>query len=435
MHIDSTQRRYGRMALIAALVLAVMAVSVAPASAGKRGHKRKDAPVIIVDDGSGDTDTGGDTGGTGPFDTVPTWSAEFMTTGSGSPGYDPGLTNALRQANNFDVIAAHQWTYNDYVAQMRAANPDLKLFVYLNGTFSSSQTSTQYPDSWYLRDANGNKIRAIGFNTYLLDPRNPAWQAEVLRLCQTRLVYSGYDGCFVDVLGLSGVNPLSVTGVPIDPRTGVAWTKTAWLQATEGIAEYVRTAIAPRPVMGNGLGFGGSYFNKDAPTESILDGMSGGMAEVFVRPAFSAVNFYKNEVNWKYDVDMLADAAARGQFVTAITKVWSSSTAAQQDAWHRYALGTFLLGYQPGSAYFTFRTDKNLTTPSPYWDVQIGDPTGAYAKVGGVYQRTFTNGRVLVNPTTASVTVSLGGSYKNLDGGTVSSVTLAPHAAQILTLA
>jgi hypothetical protein len=356
-----------------------------------------------------------------------------MTNSSGSPGFDPGLTAALRQARNFDVIAAHQWTYNDYVAQMKAANPNLQLFVYLNGTFSSSQTATQYPDSWYLRDKNGNKIKAIGFNTYLLDPRNPAWRAEVLRLCQTRLVYSGYDGCFVDVLGTSGVNPLSVTGVPIDPTTGREFTKSAWLNATEGIANYVKQAIAPRPVIGNGLGFGGSYFNADAPTERILDGLSGGMAEVFVRPATSAINFYKNEVNWKYDVDMLADAAARGQFVTAITKVWTGSTAAQQDVWHRYALGTFLLGYQPGNAYFTFRTDKALTTPSPYWDVPIGVPSGAYAKVGGVYQRTFTNGRVLVNPTTASVSVSLGASYTNLDGATVTSVNLAPHTAQILT--
>jgi hypothetical protein len=418
------------MALIGALVLGIMIASIAPASAGKRGHKRKDLPVIVVDDGSGD-----DTGGTGPFDTVPTWSAEFMTSTSGSPSYDPGLANALRQANNFDVIAAHEWTYNDYVAQMKAANPGLKLFVYLNGTFSSSQSATQYPDSWYLRDAHGNKIRALGFNTYLLDPRNPAWQTEVLRLCQTRLVYSGYDGCFVDVLGLSGVNPLSVTGIPIDPRTGVAFTRSAWLNATESIAEYVRQNIAPHPVIGNGLGFGGSYFNKDAPTERILDGLTGGMAEVFVRPATSGVNVYKNEVNWKYDVDMLADAAARGQFVAAITKVWTASTAAQQDSWHRYALGTFLLGYQPGAAYFTFRTDHTLTSPSPYWDVQIGDPVDAYAKAGGVYQRSFTNGRVLVNPTTAPATVNLGGSYVDLDGGTVTTVTLQPHTAEILTLA
>ena len=121
--------------------------------------------------------------------------------------------------------------------------------------------------------------------------------------------------------------------------------------------------------------------------------------------------------------------------MSAITKVWATSTAAQQDAWHRYALGTFLLGYQPGNAYFTFRVDKNLTTPSPYWDVPIGVPSGAYAKVGGVYQRSFTNGRVLVNPTTATLSVGLGGSYVNLDGATVTSVTLAPHTAEILTVA
>lgn len=64
--------------------------------------------------------------------------------------------------------------------------------------------------------------------------------------------------------------------------------------------------------------------------------------------------------------------------------------------------------------------------------MNIGDPIGPYAKVDGVYQRGFTNGKVLVNPGTAAVTVPLGGSYVTLDGSVVTSLTLQPHTGDVL---
>jgi hypothetical protein len=67
--------------------------------------------------------------------------------------------------------------------------------------------------------------------------------------------------------------------------------------------------------------------------------------------------------------------------------------------------------------------------------VNIGVPTGSYAKVGSVYRRSFSNGLVLVNPTTSSATVALSGPYTTLSGTVVTSVTLPPHTGQVLTIA
>jgi hypothetical protein len=50
-----------------------------------------------------------------------------------------------------------------------------------------------------------------------------------------------------------------------------------------------------------------------------------------------------------------------------------------------------------------------------------------------VYRRVFSNGLVLVNPTTASATVALSEPYRTLSGTLVTSVSLAPHTGQILT--
>jgi hypothetical protein len=358
-----------------------------------------------------------------------------MANGTGVTTYNATQSMALRQAENFDIIAAHLATYKPWVSQMKAVNPDLELDVYVNGTFSSTKSSTQYPESWYARDRAGNKIMAKGFSTWLMNPRSAGWIGEVTALCQYRLGYSGYDGCFLDVLGTSGLNDTSVTSLPIDPTTGVEWTKKNWMDATSTIGASVRAAIAPRPVMANGLGFGVPYFDPAAPRERLLDGVTTAMSEVFVREPSAPVNFYRNEVTWKKDVDMVADAVGRGSRIVVTTKVWSTASAAQIDAWHRYALATFLLGYAPGKAFFTFRSDHLHSTPSPYWNVDIGVPTAPYAKVGGVYRRAFSNGLVLVNPTTASATVALGVPYTNQNGNVVTSVTLAAHTGQVLTTA
>ncbi len=456
--MDRTRRRF-RMSLIAVVALSIFVVSVAPATAGKRGHRRKEEPVV-VDPSPTPTDTPTPTPTDTPTPTptptdspspsespsptstpappvstegITTWAPEFMANGTGVTSYQATQSLALRQAQNFDIIVAHLATYKPWVAQMKAANPDLELNVYVNGTFSSTKSSSQYPESWYARDRGGNKIMANGFNTWLMDPRNPAWISEVTSVCRYRLTYSGYDGCFLDVLGTSGLNPSSVTGLPIDPRTGAVWTQHDWMEATSAIGASVRAAIAPRPIMANGLGFGVPYFDPAAPRERLLDGVGTAMAEVFVREPRSAVNFYRNEVTWKKDVDMVADAVARGSRIVVTTKVWSTATAAQIDTWHRYALATFLLGYAPGKAFFTFRSDHLHSTPSPYWDVPIGTPSGPYSKAGAVYRRVFSNGLVLVNPTTSSATVALSEPYRNLGGTLVTSVTLAPHTGQILT--
>lgn len=358
-----------------------------------------------------------------------------MQDGVWGANYDIGLAAAEQRARDFDMIAAPWREYADYVAAMKAVNPNLQLFVYQQGLYPSSNP-TAWPETWYARDASGNKIRDMAFNTYLMDPRSQGWRDQLTSTCLSLLASSGYDGCFLDSLGASALNLSSVTGIPIDPTTGQAYTKESWYAASSALADLVRVAAAPHPVIGNGLNTGAVYFPSGGGSETILDGLDAGMSEAFARSAKWSVTTYRNETQWKQDVDMLVDAAGRpdGNVVLAVTKVWTTATAAQADAWHKYSLATFLLGYVPGHAYFTFRTDKNMTLASDYWDIEIGDPLGSYAKVDGVYQRDFAEGRVLVNPTTSTLTIDLGAAYRTPAGVIVTSITLPAHSGEILSL-
>ena len=137
-------------------------------------------------------------------------------------------------------------------------------------------------------------------------------------------------------------------------------------------------------------------------------------AEIFLRDKNTPLDTFKTEAAWKQDVDMLVDVGSRGKVAWTTTKMWNVSSTATQvqiDRWHKYALASFLLGTN-GHSYFNFsakNTVAGVFVDHPWDRVQVGDPVGQYAKVGGVYRRDFTAGMALVNPTTAPITVNLWG--------------------------
>jgi hypothetical protein len=339
---------------------------------------------------------------------------------------------AVDMARRFDVITANRGQFRPFVAKMREANPRLALLVYFNGSFAQKSQGTAYPESWYLRDANGNKVTSTGWGNYAMNPANPEWVATRADECIAAIADSGYDGCFIDMLGTAPLDPGYLTALPINPATGQVWTRAEWLKATAEIAAAVERKAGDRPVVGNGLGNGQRYFNTSAPSSTLLPPEDGGMAEAWLRHATAGIDHFKTETAWRGDVDMLADAGAKSRPVMAMTKVWVAGTEAQKDRWHKYTLASFLLG-NDGRSYLSFLRD-NTPWVTHRWDfVDVGTPEAAYGKWGGVYVRPFTNGLALVNPTTSSVTVTLSGTFTTLDGVEVTSLTMGANTGEVLT--
>jgi hypothetical protein len=354
------------------------------------------------------------------------WATEYMDGGA-----QLSEAKALADAKNFDAISAHEKAYRPWVAEMKAANPNLQLFVYMNGTFTYQ---ADLPESLYSHDAAGNRIRAQGWSwTYLLNPANPAAVSYDQQRAKSLLSYSGYDGLFLDVLGPAPLHPDYVTSLPVNSATGQVWTTPDWLAATRALASQVRTSIG-KPMVGNGLVMGASYFASDTPTSQLFgSGMEGGMPEAWMRGAWQRADSWRNEATWKKDVDMLVDAGSRGNSVLTITKVWATATQAQKDQWYEFSLASFLLG-NDGHSYFGFSSSApgGTTADHPQVHTDLGSPLGAYAKVAGVYQREFSAGKVLVNPTTSTYTVSLGGLFFDENGQAVTSITLPAHTGRIV---
>jgi hypothetical protein len=162
--------------------------------------------------------------------------------------------------------------------------------------------------------------------------------------------------------------------------------------------------------------------------------MDGGIAEAWLRGSKTGVNSYPKETAWKQNVDMIVAVEAEGKPLLTLVKLWVTASATQQQAWLQYALASFLMGTQGRSAFFFSSSYKeSRTTPCAVCSTNVGSPLAPYAKTGGVYQRSFSNGRALVNPTGATVTVALGGIYYTPSRQAVSSITMKPNTGVVLT--
>jgi len=388
------------------------------------------SPAAIGGDGSltnGATSTANDFG-----ITVSTASGSAPWLLRFSPLYMGGgkftLAQAQALARNYDIIAEHTGVLTPYVAAMKAINPALKIVVYINGAFDQSSAGNKYPLSLYAKDAKGNRVRSVSFGNWLMLP-TAQWASTVASVCKSQIAQSKYDGCFLDTLGIGPLLPGYVTGLPIDPSTHKVFTSSTWIADQSKTVTAVKTANTSAVVVANGLADG----QKFSQTNPLLAAAHMAMSEIWLRVSHNPENSFPSTADWLQDVNMLTYAGSHGWGVMTVTKLWVKATPAQVEQWHRFALGTFLLGDSGSSGYCftTSQTAGGLSVDTSDDTVAIGTPTGAYSLVSGVYRRTFTNGIVAVNPGSSSVTINLGGTYINLSGGHVTSETLAPHTSDI----
>lgn len=386
--------------------------------------------------GGGSLTPKGATGATGTYGI--TISAGGTNAGSApwllhfSPLYMGGgrftLAQAQAVARNYDVIAEHTGVLTPYIAAMKAVNPSLKIVAYINGAFDQSTAGNKYPASWYAKAANGKRVQSVTFHNWLMLP-TASWASSVASTCKQQIAQSKYDGCFLDTLGIGPLLPGYVTGLPVDPATHKVFTSSTWIADQSKTITAVKSANPSALVIANGLADG----QKFSQTSPLLAASHMAMSEIWLRVSHNPENSFPSTANWLQDVNMLTYASAHGYGVMTVTKLWVKATSAQVEQWHRFTVGTFLLGDGGSSGYCftTGQTSAGLSIDNADDNVAIGTPTGAYTQAGGAYKRTFTNGVVVVNPGSSPVSVSLGAALINLSGAHVSSETLAPHTADI----
>jgi hypothetical protein len=301
----------------------------------------------------------------------------------------PTQAEAVARAQQFDVITAWARQYKPYVAAMKAANPDLVLRAYVNGTHT---WRTGLPESQYCHDASGARVTTTGLwpGTFLMDPGHTGWRNQLLDTVRATIADSGFDGVFLDTLG-RGALTYTVTGRCMNPGTGDEYTVAEWESSTSELARWIKVQTGLAAVA-NGASNGVVYFGSP-PSSQVARYVDGGLAEGFTRNgAFAAGSAGESQI--VKDVAMLADAPV----MNVLTKDWREVDASIKDREMRYAFGTFLLGTDGRDVFGWTGSRSVMTSLHPLWNVDLGTPQGlSYALGSGRYRRNFDRGYVIVN--------------------------------------
>ena len=337
-----------------------------------------------------------------------------------------------------DIVTGLSVQLRRYGAQLRRANPGLRMFVYVNGMFAQSNQASAFPNSWYLHDARGRKITSRIHHAYLMNPfsRKRAkgvrgWAAYVTHKCVVKRRQARYArGCFLDQMSSVG-NTGFVSARPINPRTHRPFTMRGFM----GAVIRVGNAAARRmPIIGNSYESGARYFNNSTRRVNRSQ-MRAFEAEHWL--GATQPRDAHNLRTWKQNVQMLISAQRRGKGVM----VSFGDVATDLAQWQAYVVASMLLGNN-GRVWVEFEAPGNGPASwqlnTPLMRAHIGRPlrtarkVGGYLK-GGVYRRAFSKGLVIVNPTSRTVVVHLRRPARLTTGQRVTRVTTAPFSGIVLT--
>jgi hypothetical protein len=160
--------------------------------------------------------------------------------------------------------------------------------------------------------------------------------------------------------------------------------------------------------------------------------VDGGMNEQFLKwgTETSGSESYDPTDYWELQLRQMKEAQAAGKYYLGITPSLANDRAAA-----RYGFATMLLA-GTGKMLFALNNDYTNERWFEEFDYAIGTTAGAETKdSSGVHRRAFTNGLVVVNPTTSAVRVEFGGAYTGSGLTGASGTTLPPRSGLILAKA
>jgi hypothetical protein len=322
----------------------------------------------------------------------------------------PGVTfivDGRSWGNDYSAVNRHEpWFWHNAAKQRVASNQDSKLLMNI--------ADPGFQRYW--RDSIADQVRAGDYDAVFLDSASPnllQWEAR------------------------APVDPrLFGTGVKdnIFPELG----DKSWIAAWQGWMTELNASLAARgiPLIPNTGSFVTTWDNTDY---SLTAGV---FAEGFCDPAFTTTD-------WRSAVNQMLALVGKNKIVVLQNYLGSESDLGKR----RYLLANYLL--LKGSRTYLFYFAKNTLEWYPEWEIDLGAAQTTAATVddllvNGIYRRDFANGLVLVNPTSHSIAVDLGATFKRVEpsgGGAipgsgakpgrivttnVTSIDIPPKAAEIM---
>ncbi len=343
------------------------------------------------------------------------------------------FSNLSRTAERQHVVVLQPWQ-TDELQRIKAADPSAKVLCHKNlpgatssvngptGLYSSGVSYAEAQDhpGWFLKDSRGSRITFNGYDwLYAMDIGSRSYQQAWANNVIDELQENGWDGVLLDNTDTTMKYDFADYPVkyPADSQ---------WQAGIESALAYIgpRIQAAGKLAVPNIGAWGGN----PSVGNSWLQYVSGAMDEMFVKWGTTAGSGYADQSRWNAQLDSLKYAQQHGKQFLAVTHSSNHDAAAA-----RYGWATLLLGAR-GRADYAMAPDYTTETWFPEYDYDIGDPTGPESTdANGVHRRMFTNGIVVVNPTTSRLSANLNGTYSGSGLNQVTKVTLSPQSAYVLT--
>ncbi|HTK05149.1 MAG TPA: putative glycoside hydrolase [Candidatus Eisenbacteria bacterium] len=342
------------------------------------------------------------------------------------------------------VFPAEAQVYNrDMFAALRKLNPNILILAYVPSKSWNyawvdplhQKLFAGIQESWWLLDPNGNKVSVWG-NSAVISGISP-WNTYLPQFVHDQIMSTGYwDGVFYDEFSstaswMNGGNiDIHRDGIKDDP----ALLDAAWERGMLNMLKNTRDSLGPDAVI---------ITNGDS-TESLQQYVNGRMFESFPTPWEAGGTWSGVMANY---VRLHKVVGHTPVFIINTTTNNTGNNADYKKV--RYGLTSTLLA----DGFFSF--DFGDSNHGQLWrydeeDVRLGRPLGDAVNLSSptdrriqpsVWRRDFANGAVLVNSSTQTKTVTLGGELEKVrgtqdpavnDGSVVTAVTIQPNDGVVL---
>jgi hypothetical protein len=329
-------------------------------------------------------------------------------------------------------LNAHMWrmvVWSPYFDDKTSWYPNGWVYDDSYAIYRESQLAGQHPE-WILKDAAGNRLYIpYGCSEgtcpqYAADISNPAYRQYWINNLKAEVAH-GYKGVFVDDVNMEMKvgNGQEERVAPIDPSTGRPMTEDAWRGYMAHFMAEIREALPGVEIVHNAIWFA----DEDA-----------GTANPDIKNEISAANY------------ILLERGVNDSGLTGGDGPWSlNAFLSFIDQVHALGKGVVLGGDASDpqgleynlAAYFLISTGNDAVsggeqTPENWWagwNVNLGEATGPRYTWDNLLRRDFAGGMVLVNaPDEPTQTVTLSTPMRNVNGETVTSVTLPAGSGAIL---
>lgn len=319
------------------------------------------------------------------------------------------------------------------IPALKASNPQLKVLVYKDMAAAVSWAgATRIPagvsmaeaeanPDWFLNDTTGRRIEWCDYaGDWQMDVGKRAYQDRWAGNVAADLRTNGWDGVFVDDANASQSWHLCGRTIAKYP------TDAAYASATRSFLANVGPALTSQGF----LVIPNIYLPySPGALATWLDWISftsGGMQEFWSKWGTGNTGQFAGN-DWTYRQQFLAATQRAGKVFLGLTYAPSGDVRSM-----RYARSTFLLDWDGGRSALLLESGSGVDPTSGDWMTDIGSPRGTRYPVGAAWRRDYSGGTVLVNPSSATVWVSLGSAHVSQDGEVISSLALAPTTGAVL---